>query len=85
MKFLSPLVFLALIVFVISNVMASPYSEESLKGNNAAERALKGDCIRKEKDCLPDPVDDKCCEGLQCKCTYFGGYCVCMEKTIKTR
>uniref|UniRef100_A0A2D0PC80 U5-Eretoxin-Ek1a_4 n=1 Tax=Eresus cinnaberinus TaxID=175337 RepID=A0A2D0PC80_ERECI len=85
MKFLSPLLFLAVIIFVVSNVMASPYPEEPLLDDNALERANKEGCIRKERDCIPNPDDEQCCEGLQCKCTFFGGFCVCMEKNIKTR
>uniref|UniRef100_A0A2D0PCF9 U5-Eretoxin-Ek1i_1 n=1 Tax=Eresus cinnaberinus TaxID=175337 RepID=A0A2D0PCF9_ERECI len=41
MKFLSPLLFLAVIIFVVSNVMASPYPEEPLLDDNAVERANK--------------------------------------------
>uniref|UniRef100_A0A2D0PED2 U5-Eretoxin-Ek1k_1 n=1 Tax=Eresus cinnaberinus TaxID=175337 RepID=A0A2D0PED2_ERECI len=48
MKFLSPLLFLAVIIFVVSNVMASPYPEEPLLDDNAVERANKEGCIRRK-------------------------------------
>uniref|UniRef100_A0A2D0PCS2 U5-Eretoxin-Ek1l_1 n=1 Tax=Eresus cinnaberinus TaxID=175337 RepID=A0A2D0PCS2_ERECI len=85
MKFLSPLLFLAVIIFVVSNVMASPYPEEHLLDDNALERANKEGCIRKEGTVYLILMMSNAVKAFSAKCTFFGGFCVCMEKNIKTR